>query len=94
MPVQTVDPSLRLKDVCCETPVVVERWAEPEEDTELPSNLVKEVSEETVDLNKSATLVYTIDSSVRISVVCSKSRLGCERSLGLDRKPGLVLSVL
>lgn len=56
--------------------MVVERWPEPEQEAELPSKLVKEVSEETVDLGKSETLVYTIGSSVRISVVRSESRLG------------------
>lgn len=92
-PAETAVPSLRSKDVCSEAPVVVERRPGPEEDAELPSNLVKKVSEEMKDLDKSETLVYTTDSSVRISTVSSERRLGCERSLGLDGRPGLVLSV-
>lgn len=46
-----------MEDECCETPVVVDSWPELEEDAELPSDLVKEVSEETVDLDKSEILV-------------------------------------
>lgn len=90
--VQTVDPSLRLEDVSCETPEVVESWPGPEE--ELPSNLVKEVSEETVDWDKSEALVQTVDSSVRVMVVCSESTVWLERSLGLDGEAELALSVL